>query len=274
LEVAEVATPESMRSLETRDRIRRNFDRAAVEYAQFEARRVFFRDLLAELLSGERELQGARVLDVGCGTGASTEFLLETVGTGGSVLGLDASLGMLREARRRLHGRATFIQMDGCRFSKGLRGAFGAVVYNAVLFMLPDAPGSLACARDVLKSRGAVYISWLEGAFVGPEREPLPQIVRRKGFSPGRHALSPWPGILQVLEELFEGIRVRQFPVRLAPEDFSLFYGMEPMSAGLLPALAYPDRRRIVEEFAKEWCAEGKFVEQVWYLASARKPEQ
>jgi demethylmenaquinone methyltransferase/2-methoxy-6-polyprenyl-1,4-benzoquinol methylase len=43
---------------------------------------------------------GMRVLDVGCGPGLTTQAALRLVGSTGSVIGLDPSSGMLREARK------------------------------------------------------------------------------------------------------------------------------------------------------------------------------
>ncbi|MCC6214179.1 MAG: methyltransferase domain-containing protein [Polyangiaceae bacterium] len=49
--------------------------------------------------------EGHRVLDVPCGTGQSFDALVERVGSGGDVVGLDLSPGMLREARARVASR-------------------------------------------------------------------------------------------------------------------------------------------------------------------------
>jgi SAM-dependent methyltransferase len=44
-----------------------------------------------------------RVFEAGCGSGFGTVLLARRLGKGGSVLGVDLSGGMLREARRRVH---------------------------------------------------------------------------------------------------------------------------------------------------------------------------
>ena len=54
-------------------------------------------------------LRGRRALDVACGTGSSTEPLLDH---GFEVTGVDGSDGMLDLARERLGDRATFHRMD------------------------------------------------------------------------------------------------------------------------------------------------------------------
>ncbi len=48
---------------------------------------------------------GERVLDIGCGCGATTLMLADAVGTGGMVTGLDISAPMLGRARERSMGR-------------------------------------------------------------------------------------------------------------------------------------------------------------------------
>jgi SAM-dependent methyltransferase len=57
---------------------------------------------------------GQRVLDIGCGCGASTFELAELVGDGGHVTGVDVSAVMLHRARERAAGRANvdFVEAD------------------------------------------------------------------------------------------------------------------------------------------------------------------
>jgi len=263
--------PKRDKATQIRDRIRGNFDRGAGDYAFFEDESPFFGGLTRELLTLAPTLRGRRVLDVGCGTGASTEVLLEAVGPEGSVVGLDASMGMLREARRRLPPRTPLVVADGCAFDGLLRGLFDAVVYNAVLFMLPDARASLAAAHRVLAPGGVVLVANLDGVFLAPEGRPVPEVLAERGCAPGRHALSSWATVVEALEELFALAEVRRVMRPLGSRGFRAFYGLEPMSAGLLPSLPYPERRAAVEALAGEWEASGQGVEQIWNLASARR---
>lgn len=57
------------------------------------------------LLAAAGASAGERVLDVGCGCGATSLSLAQAVGPGGHVRGIDISAEMLSEARRRAAGR-------------------------------------------------------------------------------------------------------------------------------------------------------------------------
>lgn len=67
-----------------------------------EARNV---EMLAILLDAARPLPGEQVLDVGCGTGVTTEPCARAVLPGGHVTGVDISQPMLDAARRRMAER-------------------------------------------------------------------------------------------------------------------------------------------------------------------------
>lgn len=67
-----------------------------------EARNV---EMLAILMEAARPLPGERVLDVGCGTGVTTEPYARAVMPGGHVTGVDISQPMLDAARRRMEER-------------------------------------------------------------------------------------------------------------------------------------------------------------------------
>src|SRR5207244_932358 len=66
-----------------------------------EARNV---EMLRLLLEAARPQPGERVLDVGCGTGVTTEPYARAVGPAGHVTGVDISQPMLDAARARIEG--------------------------------------------------------------------------------------------------------------------------------------------------------------------------
>lgn len=87
----------------------RHYDRAAPVY-DWLTRMVFgrwlrierYRETMIDLLGN---LDGATVLDIGCGTGRNFPLLVRRVGQRGRVIGLDYSPGMLQQARRQIERR-------------------------------------------------------------------------------------------------------------------------------------------------------------------------
>src|SRR5665213_439309 len=70
------------------------------------------------------------VLDVGCGAGAWTELFAQRYGR---VVGVDASVGMLAAARRRLAGHGNVELRQGDALTVPLDGAFHGVLLGALL---------------------------------------------------------------------------------------------------------------------------------------------
>src|SRR5205823_3630765 len=62
----------------------------------------FIHPLRQEALRHLELKQGDRVLDVGCGTGASFPYLVQAVGNSGEVVGGEISPAMAAEARKRV----------------------------------------------------------------------------------------------------------------------------------------------------------------------------
>jgi demethylmenaquinone methyltransferase/2-methoxy-6-polyprenyl-1,4-benzoquinol methylase len=98
---------------------------------------------------------GMRVLDVACGPGLVTQCALSLVGPSGSVVGLDPSIGMLREA-----------QKGNCRsLVRGVGeqlpfpdGHFDFLSMGYALRHVPDLRGAFAEYRRVLKPGGIVLL--------------------------------------------------------------------------------------------------------------------
>lgn len=98
---------------------------------------------------------GMRVLDVACGPGLVTQCALSLVGPSGSVIGLDPSIGMLREA-----------QKGSCRnLVRGVGeslpfpdGHFDFLSMGYALRHVPDLRAAFAEYRRVLKPGGIVLL--------------------------------------------------------------------------------------------------------------------
>jgi SAM-dependent methyltransferase len=138
--------------------------------------------------------RGARVLDVGCGTGVVSRELADRVGSRGQVVGVDPSRVFLREARRRARGA-------GIRFRHGSGtdlpfrdGSFDAAVAVTVLLHVPESDRVLAEMCRVVRPGGTVAVLDQDfGTFVVdlPDRALTRRIVdgHAERFYP-----NPWSG--------------------------------------------------------------------------------
>lgn len=131
-----------------------------------------------------------RVLDVGTGTGELLPRLRERA-SGAQAIGVDRSVGMVREARRR--GRAPVVGSDA-RSLPFPAGTIDVVTLPFVLFHVPRSVEALREVRRVLRPGGALGLTtwsreshslpgeelWLDELDrIGAGPDPRPESVRR-----------------------------------------------------------------------------------------------
>jgi arsenite methyltransferase len=104
-------------------------------------------------------VMGEQILDVGCGPGFYCAELLEEVGVGGSIVGLDSSPAMLALAARRCkgHGNVEFHQADATSLPVG-DATFDAALCVQVLEYVPDVATGLAEFYRALRPGGRVVV--------------------------------------------------------------------------------------------------------------------
>ncbi len=111
------------------------YDLLSAEYPVYHAGRVLGIDALAPTT-------GQQVLDIGCGTGLNFPLLQQRIGASGTIVGIDRSAEMLRQARRRAvshgWGNVILIQADMVRQGPGaitarIQERGGAAVSDAAL---------------------------------------------------------------------------------------------------------------------------------------------
>jgi arsenite methyltransferase len=119
---------------------------------------------------------GERILDVGCGPGFYVAELLEQVGAGGSVVGVDASPQMLAVAAKRCAGHANVEFREAAATSLPVDDAsFDAALAVQVLEYVDDVPAALAQMQRAVRPGGRVVVWDVDWATVSwhssdPER--------------------------------------------------------------------------------------------------------
>ncbi|MEU1125264.1 class I SAM-dependent methyltransferase, partial [Streptomyces sp. NPDC005899] len=144
------------------DELSAAFDRASVSYDRLVAANPGYHSHVRRsarrlgLADGGR---GRRLLDLGCGTGASTAALLRAA-PHADIVAVDASAGMLeRAAAKKWPGSVSFVHAPVERIAAaGVRGPFDAV-FAAYLFRnVADPDGVLADARGLLAPGGRIGV--------------------------------------------------------------------------------------------------------------------
>lgn len=155
-----------------------NYDKAASYYDKMTD--LVFHSLLRveknrELMIDQLgDIEGKRVLDIGCGTGRNFELLVERVGPQGQIHGIDYSKGMLEEARNRVNRRGwdnVKLSHDDAVELKTTQPPYDAIVSAWCLGIVYDLEKALSKALSLLKPEGHIAIMDFQRAH--PDRGPL-----------------------------------------------------------------------------------------------------
>ncbi|MBI4964371.1 MAG: methyltransferase domain-containing protein [Desulfomonile tiedjei] len=227
--------------------VRENFDRSPAIYHSFEERYGFFKNLNKALLSGMSLPRTADVLDVGCGTGASSIQILEAL-PHCRVWGLDNSPAMLETARSTIgvSDRLTFVEGDAATLSEYFSFPFDAIIYSASIFLIPDYQQSLRQAQGLLKDKGSVGLTFMEGLFDATDNNLM--AVADQEAKEGVSLKKPvnLGNFQSFFADLFPRHRTWKENFALPEELLREFFSIPAMSAGLFPGIEYPERLRKV----------------------------
>jgi ubiquinone/menaquinone biosynthesis C-methylase UbiE len=188
------------------DPLQKAKEKAAASYYaaadHFDAEPLSFWDLIGKRTVTNLKLQaGAKVLDVGCGTGASALPAAQVVGKDGFVVGVDLAARLLDRAR----SKAMASNLDNVEFRVADMtalnypdGSFDAVVSVFSIFFVPDMEGLVRELWRMVRPGGKLavttwgprifepaYSRWL--AAVGRERPDL------------ANAFNPWDRITDIV---------------------------------------------------------------------------
>ncbi len=152
--------------------------------ANAERRAAYLKDTTERMLDAAGVVSGARVLDLGTGTGDTAVLAAHRVGPSGRVLATDISEAMLKAAAETAK-EAGVSNLDFQLADAGAleldAGSFDAVIARFSLMFVPDLPAALGGIRQVLRPAGGL------GAIVWASAEENPflslpaRVARRTG---------------------------------------------------------------------------------------------
>jgi SAM-dependent methyltransferase len=174
--------------------------------------------------------RGMRVADLGCGVGMVSALLIDLVGPGGHVVGIDASGAQIDQARARLDGCSNTSFVRASATDTGLpRESFDLVYSRFLLIHLPNPEGALYEMWGLLKPNGILVCE--DGDLTSAGSEP-PSALGAFADLWGR--LGPAQGVDYTLgRRLFQMVQAAGFPA--------------PQITFNQPAVARGENKRLLE---------------------------
>lgn len=138
----------------------RRYDRVARLYSTLEPLYLIFPPARRRAVAALGLKPGDTVLEIGAGTGRNFPYLVDAVGPSGTVIGVDASPGMLGIARKLIERRgwsnALLLHQDATRLE--LDRDVDAVLFSLSYSALPEPRPVLARAWERLRPGGRVAV--------------------------------------------------------------------------------------------------------------------
>jgi len=222
----------------------------------------------------------SRVLDLACGTGATTLACLRVLGPDAEVVGVDASSDMLDVARANVRDpRARFLHVAAGRLSAVLDGVFERVACNAAFWQFP-APAAVLEELSGLVAPGGRFVFNVPAERVRGERSPLHpfQVALASAIAEATGAVLPPPTELLDLDVLeadarrggFELDAVERITYDASQGELMELMSIPAMIAPLTEGATEQERESILEAAARDVdAAEG--VRVPWLVLVLRR---
>lgn len=240
----------------------------ARRYQVFTEKTTMYQELSRKIVELADLQPGMRVLDLGCGTGVTTQIVLERLGDTGHVYALDLSEPMLAVARQRIASeRVTLLQADVRDFAHLLDWPVERVVCNSVFWQFRHKPQVLAELRRVLTPGGRFVFNAPEPYFIFKYIPRLPKVsllfkqLAAERYGVGQQDMRTIEIFLNnhgfVLHKMEEFERLR------SAEESYLFFQLPVATAWMDPPLDYQTRLALLEE-AQQLARPDQPVKQRW----------
>ena len=264
----------------------RRYDAFAREYPNY---RETSRDLIALALpSDDTGAANPAVLDLACGTGATTREILAVLGPDGSVTGVDKSAAMLRvAASSTTDPRVSWTQGFAESVNQHVPGPVDAVICNSAIWQT-DLPTTAMAVRAVMKDGGVfafnVPVDFLDDGDSRLSRDRYPPLVtemqaiaeREYGWTPADEPagrVRQWLSRQSICRSLaaagFDVEQVAEVSHQDSAESQRAWLSIPIFTRDRLRGLPYEDRMRVLDK-AYERLGPGQAERAKWVVFLGR----
>ncbi len=189
-----MSTPEDHPTRRSQSANTRRYDRIARTYSVLEPLYLIFPPARRRAVAALGLKPGDTVLEMGAGTGRNFPYLVEAVGPTGTVIGVDASPGMLAEARKLIErngwSNVELLQQDATQLKvdDDVDGVLFSLSYSA----MPEPRPALARAWERLRPSSRVVVMDMGLTQGGIYRllAPIGRLLVK--YAPGDAYSEPW----------------------------------------------------------------------------------
>lgn len=177
----------------------RRYDRIARAYSTLEPLYLVFPPARRRAVTALGLKPGDTVLEIGAGTGRNFPYLVDAVGPSGTVIGVDASPGMLAEAGRLIErhdwSNVHLLQQDATQLE--IDGDVDGVLFSLSYSAMPEPRPVLARAWEQLRPSSRVVVMDAGLTQGGPWRLVAPIARLLVKYAPGAAYSDPWSDLAQ-----------------------------------------------------------------------------
>jgi trans-aconitate methyltransferase len=238
----------------------------AASYAAFAANFPMYQQTSRDLVRLARLGPDAAVVDLACGTGATTREILAVLGPGGRVTGVDRSAAMLSVAASSVTDpRVSWVRASAEEFDQAVPGPAAAVICNSAIWQT-DFVATVRAAHAALVSGGS-FVFNIGSEFLRPAADtagviaefPLMTLMRQiaadeYGWSPPGQPTQRKPRLSK--EEIGQILAAAGFSVRHLgwldyeqdPASQQAWLRIPSFTDRQLPGLGYQERMAVLDE--------------------------
>jgi len=210
-----------------------------------------------------------RVLDLGCGTGITTQMALQELGTRGHIYALDISGPMLALAREQINSNhVTFLEADAAGVVDLIEEkSIDRIVCNSVFWQLRHKSQVLMALHQILAPNGLFVFNAPEPYFIFKDIPRSPKVsilfkqLAAERYGVGQQDLRTMKVFLN--NHHFKLLATKEFKRTRSAEESHLFFQLPVATAWMEPPLDYKTRMALLDE-AQKMAEPDKTVQQRW----------